>query len=202
MNTNALAKRYNLLTPLERLPLIVAASVRGDELERDRLSHSAPRVLWKLSDYFPHAEALGSLALVHLADMLDQVAVFWKTLQVVETLSNTAAPDDQFIAKLEEAACMMAFTLVLTVDGWAVFCRGLNIDPDAPLRDLPGYKTWTKAVEEARDLAFTREEATKYAQSKIRGNDQYEVTEVTLHTPASVAADLRAAFDQRAGEWA
>ena len=34
MNTNGLAKLYDRLTPKERLPLILAASARGDEAEQ------------------------------------------------------------------------------------------------------------------------------------------------------------------------
>ena len=37
MNTNGLARLYDRLTPRERLPLIMAASARGDEMERERL---------------------------------------------------------------------------------------------------------------------------------------------------------------------
>ena len=40
MNTNGLAKLYGQLTPKERLPLILAASARGDEAERNRPTKS------------------------------------------------------------------------------------------------------------------------------------------------------------------
>ena len=34
MNANGLARKYDLLTPAERFPLILAASARGDAVER------------------------------------------------------------------------------------------------------------------------------------------------------------------------
>jgi hypothetical protein len=48
MNTKGLARHYAILTPWERLPLILAASARGDEQERSRLATSAPRVGYQL----------------------------------------------------------------------------------------------------------------------------------------------------------
>jgi hypothetical protein len=39
MNTHALAKHYGALTPRERLPLLVAARLRHDDAEEDRLLH-------------------------------------------------------------------------------------------------------------------------------------------------------------------
>ena len=44
MNANAIAKNYSRLTPEERFHLILAASGRGDEAERDRLLHARMRI--------------------------------------------------------------------------------------------------------------------------------------------------------------
>ena len=43
MNANRIASLYGELRPLERLSLIVAASIRGDKVEANRLHHSSPR---------------------------------------------------------------------------------------------------------------------------------------------------------------
>jgi hypothetical protein len=58
MNTNGLAKHYGILTPEERLPLILAAADRGDAAEADRLAHTAPRKGWELPDYHGFGQAL------------------------------------------------------------------------------------------------------------------------------------------------
>ena len=51
MNTKGLAKLYDRLRAAERLPLLVAASARGDEAEAQRLRRSAPRAARLLPDY-------------------------------------------------------------------------------------------------------------------------------------------------------
>ncbi len=57
MNTNSLARHDEILTPRERLPLIMAASARGDEAEAQRLAHSAPLVSLRVPDYFGLAKS-------------------------------------------------------------------------------------------------------------------------------------------------
>ena len=51
MNTNPLARYYEVLTPWERLALLVAAAGRADEVEGRRLAESAPKVGFRLPDY-------------------------------------------------------------------------------------------------------------------------------------------------------
>ena len=52
MNTNGLARHYGSLTPEERLPLVLAATWRGDGPERARLLASAPRVAYQTGNPF------------------------------------------------------------------------------------------------------------------------------------------------------
>jgi hypothetical protein len=51
MNTQGLTKMYDQLTPRERLPLIVAASVRADTVERARLVDSAAMVTFAVPPF-------------------------------------------------------------------------------------------------------------------------------------------------------
>jgi hypothetical protein len=70
MNTNALAKLYDRLTPRERLPLIMAASARGDEQERSRLMASAPRVAYQVPDHFGLAMSFQEVGNHHFMQLL------------------------------------------------------------------------------------------------------------------------------------
>ena len=70
MNSKGLARHYGVLTPWERLPLILAASARGGEAERDRLGRSAPRQGYVLPDYHGLGEGLLLLALFHVIELL------------------------------------------------------------------------------------------------------------------------------------
>jgi hypothetical protein len=58
VNTKALSKLYDRLTPWERLPLITAAVERGDDAETHRLSRSAPRLHLSLPDYHGSSDGL------------------------------------------------------------------------------------------------------------------------------------------------
>ena len=58
MNPKVLTKYYDRLTARERLPLLIAASVRGDPLERQQLLDSAPRAHVALRHHHALGQAL------------------------------------------------------------------------------------------------------------------------------------------------
>jgi hypothetical protein len=62
MTTKKLSRYYQTLTPWERLPLIVAASERGDAVEREQLVRSSLRHGFRVPDYWGLAEELDELA--------------------------------------------------------------------------------------------------------------------------------------------
>ena len=71
MTTKQQARYYQTLTPWERLTLIVAASVRGDGVEEDRLACSAPKQGFRVPDYWGLAEGLDDLAKQYVLKQLD-----------------------------------------------------------------------------------------------------------------------------------
>ena len=62
------------LTPEERFRLILAASGRGDEAERDRLVNAAERITLSMPDHSPFAHAFSELALLVFVEMLEDAA--------------------------------------------------------------------------------------------------------------------------------
>src|SRR5205807_544212 len=78
VNTGGLDRLYDRLIPCERLPLIIAASIRKDQRERQRLSDSAPTFGFEVPDYFGLAKALGEAVDIHLSTLLDLAATFWQ----------------------------------------------------------------------------------------------------------------------------
>src|SRR5690348_146268 len=94
MNTNGLANLYDRLTPKERLPLIMAASARGDEVERERLANSAPREGFRLPDYHGLGEGLLLASLFHLLELLDLAALYWQTGGLLEQWEAFSDEDD------------------------------------------------------------------------------------------------------------
>jgi hypothetical protein len=194
MNTKALARHYDQLTPHERLPLIIAASARGDEVEAERLARSAPRRTFALPDYHGLADALRLLALAHTAEQLHHACLF---RQVEGLIEQAADPDDRSeayrarIDRLLRGHKVAAYVLVAHDDGWRHFCAGLGIDPEVLLADLPWYETAARAVRSARHTAFTADEVAAFV-----GGDRAAVL-----TADKVASGFREAQKALAEHW-
>jgi hypothetical protein len=87
MNASGLAKHYSGLTPEERFRLILAASGRGDEAERDRLIRAGGRITLSFRDHAPYAHAFDDLARLLFLSLLDDGAGYleafhWATVDV------------------------------------------------------------------------------------------------------------------------
>jgi hypothetical protein len=157
MNTKTLAKHYDTLGPWERVPLICAASAQGDDLERERLARSAPKVGFRVPNFYGLIDGLRSLAIIHLMICLDLAAMFWRTEGVL--FGATALDKDALGDRMERALRLLAFKLVRVATVWRSFCEGLSIDGDPFLHHLPVYEAVCRAEKDARSQAVTEEEA-------------------------------------------
>lgn len=189
MNTSGLAKLYGHLTARERLPLIMAAAVRGDEAERRRLVQSAPKIGFQVPDYFGLGSALAEAANLYLLTLLDLAAHFWQCWGLwLAPWGRAETGKDSGSAKAEDDEhrefrlyCMVryhAYRFVVHVDAWEQFCSELKIDPDAGLDFMPGWDMITRTGAKARELAFSREEATMFllGEAVEREGDEAEET--------------------------
>jgi hypothetical protein len=195
MNTDCLARLYDRLTPRERLALIVAASARGDEADRARLLASAPTGLFRVPDYYGLAEGLRTLALFHVAEMLDLAARCWHAsgMQAQEHDFKGRAGQAQR-ARWLDAERLLAYLLVVNADGWRRFCSEMRVDGDRLLKELPGYETLTRVEEVGRIMAFTSEEAAAWAR-------QANGESAEALTSDAVVASLREFLDRQAERW-
>jgi hypothetical protein len=160
MNTKCLAKMYDRLTPRERLPLILAASARDDEVEGQRLVQSAPRMALRLPDYHGLGEGLFLASLFHLISVLDVTAMFWLTQgRLAEWTACADKDEDDSLNRMDAKVRMWAYVLTAKRDGWRRFCAELPVDPELLLNDVPGYDTVKRSEEAARLLAFNVDEA-------------------------------------------
>src|SRR5262245_57175193 len=89
MNASVIARQYGSLTPEERFRLILAASGRGDEAERDRLAKSGGRITLSFPDPAPFAQAFDDLSWLTLIELLDDAAEY------LEAFSWAATDDDE-----------------------------------------------------------------------------------------------------------
>jgi hypothetical protein len=76
MNANAVAKHYACLTPEERFRLILAASGRGDAVERDRLVRAGQWIKLALPNHAPYVHAFDELALLTYLELLKAAACY------------------------------------------------------------------------------------------------------------------------------
>jgi len=195
MTTKGLSKLYEHLTPHERLPLMIAASTHGDEAEWGRLMYSAPRGLYRVPDHYGLADALLGLVLSHIIELLDLAVLYWRISGDLEAHSeffgDKAAEQPH---RLETSLRLVAWRYCVLVDGWARFCEGLNIEPDAQLKDLDVHKTLLESEKSARLMAFTHEEAE--AHLRASGDDNFRA-----ETADELGRRLRRDLDRLAARW-
>jgi hypothetical protein len=196
VNTNALAKLYDRLTPLERLPLIIAATDRGDNAEADRLARSAPRIGVSLPDYYGLGDGLMQLSSSHMIAHLDLILEFWLGVSMVVKLDATGAGKKQEAERdhFWSVVRMVAYRICVGADAWRRLCGELKIGPETLLRRLPGYQAMQRTEEAARLYAFTSEEAVAYLRQS--GGEGAEPPTVEESGKA-----MRDFIDQRVAWW-
>jgi hypothetical protein len=186
MNTDALAKHYDVLTPAERLPLIHAASARGDSVEQERLKRSAPRVIYTVPDFFGLAEAFDEISTFHLLDLLDTAAAYNQAMWIADSDNETAE-------WMLDCALMFGYLFQVKLAGWRLFCGEHGFDPERLWGLLPGTDMIRRTERLAAHAAFLPEGAAAYLQRIGRGE--------APPTAEGVAAGLRAALEQRVEWW-
>ena len=196
MNTKAMAKLYDRLTPWERLPLIVAAVDRGDDAEAQRLSRSAPRIQLSLPDYHGLSDGLMLLTFFHVIGQLERGLLYWHaTGAAAEAEEFPVGEDDKDLAeRLWGVARLTAYRLGFEADGWARFCAELHLDGEALLRDLPCYDSLRRTQQTARALAWTADEAADCLRRLGPGD-------AALPTVEGVVKTLQKFLDERVAWW-
>ena len=196
MNTDVLAKLYDRLTPLERLPLLMAAVDRGDDAEATCLSRSAPGIRVGLPDYYSVGEGLLLLALFHMIEQLDLGLVFWQAQGLAADWEECAAGKQERarVARLWDGIRMAGYRLCIEADAWRRLCAELKIDAEALLRDLRGYDAVRRTEKAARVSLWTPEEAAAYLR-------RLGVDDPQPPTVEGASKAMRDFIDQRVAWW-
>jgi hypothetical protein len=196
MNTNGISKLYHQLSSRERLPLILAASARGDDLERDRLARSAPREAFRVPDYFGLADGIQMQAIFHVNQLLDLAAIYWRGSEMLAHAGEFPPEERKARRKqMRDLVRALAYTFTAHVDGWKRFCEEWKLDGEVLLQSLPGFGTVREAEQSARGMAFTAEEATDWMR---RTGDNPTARPITAD---DVAARMQAFVESRAEWW-
>jgi hypothetical protein len=197
VNTDGVAKLYDRLKPLERLPLILAAAERGDVAEVQRLAHSAPRIRLNLPDHHGLNDAVLLQALIHVIDQLDLGLLFWRLQAMIADWE--AGPVGKEVEaradRLWDSTRLAAYRFCVEADGWRRLCAELKIDPDALLRGVRGYDALQLTEKAARAFLWSPEEATAYLRRKYGPGD------AELPTVDEAAQAMRKFIDWRVAWW-
>jgi hypothetical protein len=221
---NSLVKNYSHLTPEERWRLIVAASSRGDEVERDCLVRTGSRITLSMRDHAPYAHAFDEAADLMFIVLLEDANQYHdarnRCIELVPENNEDAEgsdPEDEQDTKIEEDPQVHAdhdesireryFDLLLVsgyilkanVGGWKLFCEKLNIPPFIYWEMLPGFHRLQDALALAEKVAFTQEGFLKWL-NRTRPEGEPELTKAPLNVD-ELAAGTEMAFRQRVQWW-
>ena len=227
MNANAIAKTYARLTPEERFRLILAASGRGDEAERDRLTHAGERITLSMPDHSPYAQAFAELADLVFIELVEAAShyhdAFYRTDENREGFGDGGAEEEGNDAKAEPAArtdlateeddtgkqpawlrsldvaLAAGFLLKTKADGWKLFCERLNIPSLLLWEGLPGFDRLQRALNMTEEAAFRPEGFLRWLNDR-RPAGAPKATELTL-TVEGVADATAMMFKDRVNWW-
>jgi hypothetical protein len=195
-----LTKYYDQLTARERLTLLVAASVRGDPVERQRLVDSAPRAAYLLAQHHALAQALAEAATMHVLTLLEVAANLWhwwglwgwselcnqrRTARDQAGARAADEPEDE-AAEIVRALCMVRYQAYLFLthrEGWRQFCKDWPIEPEALLQIKPGWDMVVRTEAQARAHAYSLEDAAMFLLSETRlpedaADEEFELPQV------------------------
>jgi hypothetical protein len=225
MKASPLANNYKSLKPDERYRLILAASGRGDVVERERLSRSAERITLSMQDYAPYAHAFGELALYTFIELVEEAAQYREDFELWKLAREDArdeagnsdeedeleeAPDEVLLEDVDEEQMRLfelysgltlasGYMLRATAEGWKLFCERLNVPPFLHLEMLPGFERLQGALALAERVAFVPEGFLRWL-NRIRPKGEPELRELRL-TAEAVAKAMDGALRERVRWW-
>jgi hypothetical protein len=213
MDTACLARHYDHLTPPERVPLIIAATLRGDDVERERLIDTAPVETFGLPDYQGHAFALSEAGKFYRMEQLELVAQYWHCMMEVAASANAkrsarraAATDSPDKGPPFEKSNVWIYGALCTAyryrrnrEGWEIFCRGMSIDPDTHIAPLIGSAEIERIEAEMPESDLSTDELVELAAAlKIPGPPAQPFEAITAE---EIAERWRKFVDRIVREW-
>lgn len=205
MTVTGLAKQYDVLTAEERFRLILSASGRGDDADRDRLVRSAPTITSTMPHHSPFAQAFEDVASFTFMELVDDAARFLDMLNRSGAATDLFGDDGKSDGKASPGyryfliARAAAHVLGVKVDGWQQFCDGLGVPGLLVWGVYPGFERLQETLARAAAVAFSAEEMLAWRNDKRPAGIPAQ-TAVSL-TAEAFAADLETVFRQRVGWW-
>jgi hypothetical protein len=220
MTTYRFDQLYVQLTPRERLPLIMAAHVRGDAAEQNRLVSSARTRSLQVPDYYPLARAQSKAVFWHMLTLLDLAGRFWQwwglwvTYALPDALEedrsdrrsggrakNRRSSDGDLIERYRARGITRYYAsrFVVYIDAWKQFCADLHMDPEAQLNFMIGWGLVTQTEKAARRLAFDAEETAQFLRLEtdpVADDPGLECGPVQIENVAELVRDWHTILDE------
>lgn len=212
-----IAKNYDLLTPKERLGLVIAAGIRGDDAEQTRLVRAAKAMVIPTTDYVPFAQSFREVSMLAYVDLLEESVRYGEALfrlppeseeeaqaededegEEDEPFDGQELDDDDLTAEDYSFFVALAhgYLLKAKADGWKLFCERLHVPPFVLMENLLGFPRVERAMQWAEDGAFTEKGFLRWL-NRVRPESDPELTEVPVS--AEQMADVTEnAFRQQA----
>jgi len=136
MSQPTLNKLFDVLTPEERSSLSLAALVRGDEVELERLTTAAPR---RVVSVLHHKDVMSSLCtcgVLHRAEQLEMIAGYFFAVDRVRHAIEDA--DCETANWWLDVSSLFAFRYTVNREGWRLFCEELGVGAEDVVDGAPG----------------------------------------------------------------
>ena len=186
MTDLALKRHYAELSGEERFRLILAASGRGDTVEKERLSKAGRRINLVTPDHAPAAFAFHELSLLTFIEVADAAGFFREVMlksdhdaelayerkqgkvptESADETDDEEDVEDDYVPLDKEGLVprdrWMEMTLAAgcilreKAKGWVLFCERIGVPPFSLWTALPGYDRLKRDLEIAETVAFTR----------------------------------------------
>lgn len=183
----SIAKHYNHLTPRERMPLILAADARGDDIEVGRLIDSAPRVGYKFPHHLAFAMAFREVFDIHYMELLAIATQVWLSFAWLFRPEKRDDNGDSVVA------CSHQFRSQW--EGWIAFCNDLAIDPFVFMKYMPGYELVKHTAHSTQQFIAAAERVDPAIRERLT------TKELTASPAETVVAELHKALEARNRAW-
>ncbi len=226
MNAARVARHYAGLTAEERFRLILAASGRGDEAERDRLARAAERITISMQDHAPYAHAFDDLTRLIFIELLEDAVKYLDAFALADDVPSPSDPpgevdeeedaeesepetgrepaeeegEDSVWLRYLDLALAAGFMLKTKADGWKLFCERLTVPPFLLWEGFPGFDRLQRALKLTERGAFVPEGMVRWL-NRIRPDGAAEAREEDLITPENYAAEAETVFRARVDWW-
>jgi hypothetical protein len=194
MNTNGLVNMYQFLTAKERVPLILAAQKRGDELEQQRLTASAPHRLLQMPDYRCREQMVHVLTLIYVTEQQDRLIEYWHSKWRLD------------IWEEERVHCLImlqtnAYLFCCGAEAWRRFCQEQNLDPEQ--LTAANYRGWIlgDCAKIMPEVAPSRERLEDMLKSYGRPTKVTVTADTMLEGWRKAMADFEAKDADTNGRW-